>query len=112
RDLRSFPTRRSSDLNETLLKTTLRRLVASHLLTVQDHQWALTDAGYRKAARVVRLHRPSELYMTKYMAIAADHVHDDAETIEHILTPELERELEHQLGYPKKDPHNTVIPKI
>ncbi|MFC7523580.1 iron chelate uptake ABC transporter family permease subunit [Parapedobacter sp. GCM10030251] len=103
---------RTREVNETLLKTTLRRLVASHLLTVRDHQWALTDAGYRKAARVVRLHRLWELYLTKYMAIAADHVHDDAETIEHILTPELERELEHQLGYPKKDPHNTVIPKI
>lgn len=103
---------RTREVNETLLKTTLRRLVANQLLTTQSHQWALTDAGYRKAARVVRLHRLWELYLTKYMAIATDHVHDDAETIEHILTPELERELEHQLGYPNKDPHNTEIPKI
>ncbi|PPL03452.1 metal ABC transporter permease [Parapedobacter indicus] len=99
-------------VNETLLKTTLRRLATKQLLIAHGQQWALTDVGYQKAARVVRLHRLWELYLTQYMDIAADHVHDDAETIEHILTPELERELEHQLGYPKKDPHNTEIPKI
>ncbi|GGC18349.1 manganese transport system membrane protein MntC [Parapedobacter defluvii] len=103
---------RTREVNETLLKTTLRRLVSRQLLETKGHQWALTDAGYRKAARVVRLHRLWELYLTQYMDIAADHVHDDAETIEHIITPELERELEHQLGYPERDPHDTEIPKI
>lgn len=99
------------EVNKTLLKTALRRLVAKGLLVVRANQWALTAAGYQKAMRVVRLHRLWELYLTKYMDIASDHVHDDAETIEHILTPELERELEHQLGYPDKDPHDTKIPK-
>lgn len=103
---------RTREVNGALLKTTLRRLVANRLLTTKGQQWALTDVGYRKAARVVRLHRLWELYLTQYMDIAADHVHDDAETIEHIITPELERELEHQLGYPDKDPHDTEIPKI
>ncbi|SEK79456.1 metal ABC transporter permease [Parapedobacter koreensis] len=99
------------EVNKALLKTALRRLVAKGLLASRDGQWALTDAGHQKAMRVVRLHRLWELYLTKYMDIASDHVHDDAETIEHILTPELERELEHQLGYPDKDPHDTEIPK-
>jgi len=103
---------RTREVNETLLKTTLHRLAAKQLLTTQGQQWALTDVGYQKAARVVRLHRLWELYLTQYMDIAVDHVHDDAETIEHIITPELERELEHQLSYPSRDPHNTEIPKI
>ncbi len=100
------------EVDAALLEAVLKRLVAKKLLVSQGNQWGLTDEGYRKATRVVRLHRLWELYLTKYMNIAADHVHDDAETIEHILTPELERELEHQLGYPEKDPHNTEIPKI
>ena len=99
------------EVDETMLKANLRRLTAKKLLVKRDNQWGLTDEGYQRAARVVRLHRLWELYLTKYMDIAADHVHDDAETIEHILTPELERELEYQLGYPDKDPHNTEIPK-
>lgn len=100
------------EMNQALLKTTLKRLVTKHWLSKKENGWALTDAGQQKAARVVRLHRLWELYLTQYMNIATDHVHDDAETIEHIITPELERELEHQLGYPERDPHDTQIPKI
>lgn len=93
------------------MKTVLRRLQRKGWVTERDGRWGLTGEGLPKSAKVVRLHRLWELYLTKYMAIAADHVHDDAETIEHILTPELERELEYQLGHPDKDPHDTEIPK-
>ncbi|SFC55732.1 manganese/zinc/iron transport system permease protein [Parapedobacter composti] len=101
----------SREVAEPLLRATLRRLVAKGMLERHANGWRLTDEGYRKAARVVRLHRLWELYLARYMDIAADHVHDDAETIEHIITPEIEQELEHQLGYPDKDPHDTRIPK-
>jgi manganese/zinc/iron transport system permease protein len=37
-------------------------------------------------------------------------VHEDAETIEHILTPELEQELARQLDFPERDPHQSKIP--
>ncbi len=43
------------------------------------------------------------------MQLPADHVHDDTEAIEHVITPELERELESQLEYPTLDPHNRPI---
>ena len=101
----------AGDVNAPAVKAALQRLVAKKLVVSKGGQLGLTEDGKRKAARVVRLHRLWELYLTKYMHIAADHVHDDAETIEHIITPELERELEHQLGYPDKDPHNAEIPK-
>ena len=102
----------AGNANAPVVKAALQRLATKKLVVSTGQQWRLTDDGCRKAARVVRLHRLWELYLTKYMNIAADHVHDDAETIEHIITPELERELEHQLGYPDKDPHDTDIPKI
>jgi len=60
--------------------------------------------------RVVRIHRLWELYLTTYLRIAPDHVHEDAETIEHIITPEMESKLEHLLDYPEKDPHSANIP--
>src|SRR5690606_297504 len=94
------------DLSAPTGQAALQRLAAKKLVVSEDRQCRLTELGRQKAARVVRLHRLWELYLTKYMNIAADHVHDDAETIEHIITPELERELEHQLGYPNKDPHD------
>ena len=45
------------------------------------------------------------------MNIAPDHVHDSAEKLEHILTPELEALLENRLNYPKLDPHQEAIPR-
>jgi manganese/zinc/iron transport system permease protein len=41
-----------------------------------------------------------------------DHVHDDAESIEHILTPELEKKIRETLGNPGIDPHGENIPPL
>ena len=60
--------------------------------------------------RVVKIHRLWELYLTTHVNIAPDHVHDDADTIEHLMTPELEAELEKTLNYPTVDPHKSEIP--
>ncbi|WP_186757868.1 metal ABC transporter permease [Echinicola salinicaeni] len=71
----------------------------------------LTESGLTEAKRIVRLHRLWELYMTEYMNIAPDHVHDSAEKLEHIITPELESKLDRNLNFPKADPHHSIIPR-
>ncbi len=96
--------------NENLLKRYLRRLLGQGYLEQQNNTWQLTEAGKIRAQRVVKIHRLWELYLTTHMHIAPDHVHEDAETIEHLLTPELEARLEAILGYPKVDPHQSQIP--
>ena len=92
------------------LKKGLKNLYRQGFLKITDHGWAYTRAGKRKGQRVTKLHRLWELYLTEYLRIAPDHVHEDAETIEHIITPELERRLEEKLQYPKLDPHQSEIP--
>ncbi len=92
------------------LTPSLKRLVKQGYLQRAGNQWKLTEAGYLRAQRIVKIHRLWELYLTTYMNIPPDHVHDDAETIEHLLTPELEKQLERQLGYPTADPHRSQIP--
>jgi manganese/zinc/iron transport system permease protein len=92
------------------LQTILRRLLNYGYVEQTGSLWSLSEEGKNKAQRVVKIHRLWELYLTTYMKIAPDHVHEDAETIEHLLTPELEAELEKQLGYAKLDPHQTKIP--
>ena len=72
--------------------------------------WVLTEEGKTAGMRIVKIHRLWELYLTTYLRIAPDHVHEDAETIEHIITPEMELKLEHLLNFPEKDPHNVNIP--
>lgn len=95
---------------KSMLQSILRRLLSQGYVEQTGNLWSLSDAGKNKAQRVVKIHRLWELYLTTYMKIAPDHVHEDAETIEHLLTPELEAELEKQLGYAKLDPHQTNIP--
>lgn len=92
------------------LKHRLRFMYLKGWLEHHRDQWTLKQAGLQAAKRVVRLHRLWELYLNKYMHMEASKVHENAEWIEHIITPELEQELERQLGYPSRDPHNSAIP--
>lgn len=96
-------------MHATLTKG-LKRLKSAGYVSQKNGYWAFTKAGKKKGQRTVKLHRLWELYLTEYLRIAPDHVHDDADTIEHILTPELEARLEKLLNYPKVDPHQSNIP--
>ena len=100
--------RRSMEKNT--LHRMLKRLVDQGFVERDRDNWRLTTEGIKKSQRTVRIHRLWELYLTTKMNIAPDHVHDDAETMEHLITPELEQELERQLNYPSKDPHAAEIP--
>jgi manganese/zinc/iron transport system permease protein len=73
-------------------------------------QWQLTPTGAQESRRIVRLHRLWELYLSHRLGMAADHVHESAEAIEHLLTPEMEKHLLEDLDYPTRDPHESDIP--
>lgn len=91
-------------------KKGLQKLKRQGYLKKQNGGWHLTPEGVKRGSRVVRLHRLWELYLTQYLHLASDHVHEDAETIEHIITPELEQRLMIELNYPVLDPHQSKIP--
>ncbi len=86
-------------------------LIKSEFIIINQNIISLTAKGKSEAKRIVRLHRLWELYLNEYMNIAPDHVHDSAEKLEHLLTPELEQLLESRLNYPKLDPHQETIPR-
>lgn len=94
------------------LEAGLARLEAKNLIVPMEGKLQFTETGEVEAARVVRLHRLWELYLTARMNIAEDHVHHDAEAIEHIITPELEAMLIAELGNPQFDPHRSEIPGV
>ncbi len=73
-------------------------------------EYLLTLDGKHRAARIVRLHRLWEVYLVNYLGIGSERVHKNAEEMEHILTPEIERELTLLLNDPKEDPHHQPIP--
>jgi manganese/zinc/iron transport system permease protein len=92
----------------------VRALVRSGQATLgEDGNIAYFTPDSRSTAmRIVRNHRLWELYLTNEANYKADHVHDDAERIEHVLGEEIVRQLERKLNYPVQDPHGKRIPGI
>jgi manganese/zinc/iron transport system permease protein len=76
----------------------------------REQGYELTEIGRKKAERVIRLHRLWEVYLVDYMGQSVEKVHRNAEELEHLFTPEFERELTALLKDPKKDPHHQPIP--
>ena len=71
-----------------------------------------TPTGWQRACEIVRNHRLWELYLTNAVQFAADHVHEDADKIEHVLGTETVRDLERRLQFAKRDPHGRLIPGL
>ena len=108
--LQELAERRRETLEEALLQG--RELRQHGFATVHeaDHSIWLTPLGWQRAAAIVRNHRLWELYLTHSASIAADHVHEDAEKIEHLLGEDVVRQLEKHLDYATQDPHGRPIP--
>ncbi len=75
-----------------------------------DAHYLLTPEGIKRGGRIVRLHRLWEVYLVNALGLGVERVHKSAEEMEHILTPELERQLTQLLDDPQKDPHQQPIP--
>lgn len=71
---------------------------------------ALTPAGGRLAALVLRRHRLIELFLVRVMGYAWDEVHDEAEHLEHVVSDRLVDKMDEMLGRPEVDPHGDPIP--
>lgn len=71
--------------------------------------YVLSSDGRVRASQIVRLHRLWEAYLV-FLGQGREKVHHSAEEMEHILTPEIEKELSALLNDPKLDPHAQPIP--
>ena len=89
----------------------LRRLREAGLVQAGDgHEVELTGHGQRHALRVVRRHRLVETFLAEVLDVPWDEVHEEAERLEHALSPALEERIAARLGDPSHDPHGDPIP--
>lgn len=70
----------------------------------------LSPEGMEVALKIIRKHRLWEVFLVKILDFSWDRVHDTAEQLEHIDSPELVEALDAFLGFPKYDPHGDPIP--
>lgn len=70
----------------------------------------LSEGGRRMALGVIRRHRLLEAFLAETLGLPWDKVHDEAEALEHALSPELCEVIAARLGDPRTDPHGDPIP--
>lgn len=86
----------------------MRALQNERLLAVADGVVTMTPSGHDRAVGLVRAHRLWESYLADEVGIGTDDLHDQAERLEH--AHEFADDIDAELGYPRRDPHGTVIP--
>ncbi len=70
----------------------------------------LTASGEKIALEVIRNHRLIELYLIGSLGYSWDEVHEEAERLEHAVSPRFIERIAALLGYPEIDPHGSPIP--
>lgn len=95
---------------ETILHIISKAKRMQWLETREDNSLLLTAKGRQRAIELVRNHRLWETFLATKINIATDHVHRDAEDIEHIIDPYLAQRLFDELEQPELDPHGSPIP--
>ncbi|MBX5469024.1 MAG: metal-dependent transcriptional regulator [Thermoleophilaceae bacterium] len=74
-----------------------------------DKSLAFTDSGRRHASAVVRRHRLIERFLTDVLGIPWHEVHEEAERLEHAMSPGLEERMLAAIGDAKTCPHGHPI---
>ncbi len=104
--------RRKETVEEIQARVKNLRSAGLATLTEEGRMIHFTPEGYRQACLIVRNHRLWELYLTNVAHFAADHVHAEAEEVEHVLGEDTVRQLERRLKFPRQDPHGKPIPSL
>ena len=74
-----------------------------------DKSISFTDTGAEHAEGVVRRHRLIERFLTDVLGIPWDEVHEEAERLEHAMSPVLEERMLAAIGDAKTCPHGHPI---
>jgi manganese/zinc/iron transport system permease protein len=92
--------RHTNDWSETRMQRLLRLGFAEKLITWNNTHDAvhLTAEGKLEARRVTRNHRLWETYLLHYADVAPQHIHHNADQIEHVIEPHIVNELEELLA--------------
>jgi DtxR family Mn-dependent transcriptional regulator len=89
----------------------LQKLHEKSLVAYTKYKGAkLSTKGRLKASQIVRKHRLWEVFLVDKLDFGWEEVHEIAEQLEHIKSPELVERLDQFLGCPTTDPHGDPIP--
>lgn len=101
----------SLDIKMPTVNSMVKKLAAKGLVAYEKYKpLSLTENGNKAAGLVIRKHRLTEIYLVEKMGFAWDQVHEIAEQVEHIKSPEFFDKIAEILNHPTVDPHGSPIP--
>jgi DtxR family transcriptional regulator, Mn-dependent transcriptional regulator len=101
---------RAMQLSAPTVHEMVGRLEADGYVSRQsDKSLAFTDSGQDHAAAIVRRHRLVERFLTDVLGIPWDEVHEEAERLEHAMSPVLEERMMAAIGDAQTCPHGHPI---
>jgi DtxR family Mn-dependent transcriptional regulator len=80
-----------------------------YVTRADDKSLAFTESGHEHAAQIVRRHRLIERFLTDVFDIPWDQVHEEAERLEHWMSPVVEERMLKAIGDAKTCPHGHPI---
>src|ERR1700754_941646 len=80
-----------------------------YITRADDKTISFTDSGQGHAEGIVRRHRLIERFLTDVLGIPWDEVHEEAERLEHAMSPVLEERMLAAIGDAKTCPHGHPI---
>jgi len=101
---------RAMQLSPPAVHEMLGRLEQDGYVTRQeDRSLRFTDTGLEQAEAIVGRHRLIERFLTDVVGIAWDDVHEEAERLEHAMSPAFEQWMISAVGDAKTCPHGHPI---
>src|SRR5437764_11822515 len=101
---------RAMQLSAATVHEMLGRLEADgYVHRNEDKSLEFTDSGHDHASAVVRRHRLIERFLTDVLGIPWHEVHEEAERLEHAMSPVLEGRMLAAIGDAKTCPHGHPI---
>jgi DtxR family Mn-dependent transcriptional regulator len=99
------------DTKPATVSDMIRKLSKKNVIVYEKYKGVnISDIGKKLALHIIRKHRLWEVFLVQKLNFNWDEVHDIAEQLEHIVSPELVKRLDDYLGNPVIDPHGDPIP--
>jgi DtxR family Mn-dependent transcriptional regulator len=91
----------------------VHRLEREGLIALDDRKEVhLTKSGQKHADSIVRRHRLAERFLVEVLGFAWWKTHEEAERLEHAMSPEMEERIQKVLGDPQTCPHGNPMPGV
>jgi DtxR family Mn-dependent transcriptional regulator len=101
---------RAMQLSPPTVHEMIGRLVDDgYVERAEDKSLSFTDPGRDQASAIVKRHRLIERFLTDVLGVPWDEVHEEAERLEHAMSPVLEERMLAAIGDARTCPHGHPI---